>query len=156
MTQTAPTATLNDIANAAVADFKIEMTFSTKFIPSIEGVNPNRLIEIDGEKGTFFIGVGGGKPELEHSFFYGDANYQFFFYVDIPHSAKSSIQRDIVIYDASKKALGQGGGFKVDAVDVNEIEANIKKLFETRFIFDLRKKLDAPYCEIRFTWGISK
>ena len=134
----------------------IYMTLSKNFTPAIDGIDPNRLIELDGERGVFFIGKAGGRPELEHGFFYGDDHYQFCFYVNLITNTQGKNTLETVIFDATNQRLGHGGSFVAKKGDVNYLENNIRKLFETREFFDLRRELDESVSEIFFTWSVSQ
>lgn len=131
------------------------MQTAMKFEPKIEGITLLKLIELDGDRGPFYIKNAGGTPDLENGFFYGDDRYQFCFYASISDSKETGKVR-IVIFDASIQRLGRGGKFMVAKEDVEYLEKNIRKLFETRFFFDLEKTVSDPYCQVQFTWGISK
>ena len=134
----------------------LPMTFSKNLTPVIDGIDPNRLIELDGERGSFFIGKAGGRPELEHGFFYGDDRYQFCFYVNLITNTQGKNTLETEIFDATNQRLGQGGQFKAKIDDVNYLENNIRKLFVTRAFFDLRRKLSESDSEVFFAWCISK
>jgi hypothetical protein len=138
------------------ANEAIEMTSSPNFIPSIDGIYANFLIELDGVRGPFYVGGAGGIPELESGFFYGDDKHQFCFYVDRSPNANDDQLLDIVIFRATTERLGRGLHLKVEQDDVDYLEKNIRKLFETRAISNLQRKLDHPIFEIRFTWRITK
>jgi hypothetical protein len=132
------------------------MDDAPNFEIKVEGIRPTNFIKLEGERGPFFITDAGGRPELEYGFFYGDDKYQFCFYVGQPPNVQNPKILDTVIFSATTQRLGRGKPFIAELEDVEYLERNIRRLFDTRFFFDLRREVKAPYTDIRFTWRIAK
>ena len=119
------------------------------------GIDPNFLTELQGPSGPFYITHIGGKPEMEHGFFYGDKKYQFCFYAN--YSEVSEVEYDVdVDYYTTERFRGKFG-FPIPTADAQEFENNIKLFFETQsFWFNQRPILpNQRLRQIRFSWTLN-
>jgi hypothetical protein len=87
------------------------------------------LAQLDGPGGPFFIGFqGASHPEIGDCFFYGDVDYQFFFYA---HAGRAPDGWSAEIYYATLGRMG-GDAAVVAPSDFPRIERNIEKCFRER------------------------
>ena len=135
------------------------MAQTTTFQLRMEGLKPEKLVEIQGEKGPFYTCTSGSTPELRKGFFYGDDRYQFCFFTKLiadPPVGDRPALYDLEIYYATCRRI-DGVLPKMPRADVEYIERNITHLFRTHdFTIPTRpvRPDDSPR-EIRFTWSIS-
>src|SRR4051812_4889635 len=121
----------------------------------VPGVPRERLTEIPGEQGPFYIASIGGKPELENGFFYGDDNSQFCFYANI--NVLEGKRYDIDVFEASSGRFS-GPAPKFAGDHLATIQKNITICFRERDFFTPtalsteanRKNLRS----VRFTWSV--
>ena len=131
-----------------------------KFVLRMDGLEPENLIQIQGEKGPFYVCISGSSPELRNGCFYGDDRYQFCFFTKFIFDRQKTDQPvpyDIDVYYATAGRV-TGGLPKIPKKDVEYIERNITHLWRTRRVTHPGMPVnpnDAPR-EIRFTWRISK
>jgi hypothetical protein len=129
----------------------VDMSFELR----VPGIPRERLTEIAGEQGPFYIATIGGKPELENGFFYGDDNNQFCFYANI--NVLEGKRYDIEVFDASSGRFS-GSTPKSVGSHLATIKNNINKCFHERDFFTPsipsteadRENLRS----VRFTWSV--
>jgi hypothetical protein len=148
--QNGPLQAIAEAVNVAPAVQGVDMSFELR----VPGIHRERLTEIAGEQGPFYIADIGGKPELENGFFYGDDHDQFCFYVNILLNGK---RYDLDVFAAS---TGRFSGPTPKSVGsrLSVIQSNIDKLFRERDFFTPsipstdanRKNLRS----VRFTWSV--
>jgi hypothetical protein len=124
--------------------------------PEVDGVDPKQFVELEGCRGSFFAAPSAGRPELEIVFFYGDNLYQFFFFVTTVKSGNTDEPDELIVYGASNKKLGFGGNFIAKCEDVAYLEENIRRLFQTRVFYNLKKSTQINNRIVKFTWRIAE
>ena len=136
------------------------MSSEGKFEPRLEGLDPEKLVEIQGERGSFYTCIIGSHPELKNGLLYGDDRYQFCFFTNPifdRSTGKRPVPYDLEVYDATVERLS-GTLAKVPKVDAEYLEKNIEHLLRTRMLIMPSSPInpnDAPH-EIRFTWKITE
>jgi hypothetical protein len=118
----------------------------------IEDIDPHKLIEMEGERGPFYVCRVGFHREAEYCFFYGDGKYQFFFYVKTDFVG---VRRKLDIHDATVRRM-LGASPSIESSDVRYIEHNIEKLFRERAFRSLSAiiPVEERPTQLRFTWKI--
>jgi hypothetical protein len=136
------------------------MSSEGKFELRMEGLDPAKLVKIQGEHGPFYTCISGSDPGLKNGLFYGDNRYQFCFftrYIFDRSSGKNPEPYDLEVYDATVQRL-RGTLVNVPNADAEYLERNIAHLLRTREVTMPSKPVnpnDAPR-EIRFTWRITR
>jgi hypothetical protein len=130
----------------------------SKFEVRIPGINPDNLTELQGENGLFYVTRIGGKPEMEHGFFYGDEKHQFCFYAHYQPAQGSKVDYDVEVHHITTGRLEGPFLRKIPRLEADYIENNIRKFFKTCSFFLRKSRITTAEHprEIHFTWRIAQ